>query len=394
MQDRGFSIGKVFGIEIRLDPSLIIVFALIVVSLGLGLLPAWHPTWHAGLIWLVAAAAGVLFLASVLVHEFAHSLVAKAYGLSVDRITLFVFGGAANVEEEPQRPGVEFLMAGVGPLTSIVLGVLFLLLAELTSNVPVGAPPAEVVQHLGPVATLFAWLGPVNILLGVFNLLPGFPLDGGRMLRAVLWKTTGDLVKATRWAAAAGTVLGWIFVALGVAMALGVWVPLLGTGLLGGLWIALIGWFLTRLATWTYRRTVLENVLGRVPVGELMAEHLLTVPSNVTLRQFADDYVGRNDQLSWPVMDGERLVGIARSDDLARVPSERWAELPLSTIVVPADQLPEASPTDKASEALQKLGRSRTDHVQVRQEGRLVGFLRQADIVRWLHLHGDGMARP
>lgn len=291
MQERGVSIGRVFGIEIRLDPSLIIIFGLIVVSMAFGLLPAWHPEWTRALIWSVAAVAGVLFLASVLVHEFAHSLVAKAYGLPVERITLFVFGGAANVEEEPKKPGIEFVMAGVGPLTSIVLGLVSLLLADLFSDVPPGASPAMVVQALGPVATLFAWLGPVNILLGLFNLLPGFPLDGGRMFRAVLWKATGDVLKATRWAAASGTLLGWLFVGLGIAMALGLRVPLLGTGLLGGLWVALIGWFLSRLATWTYRRTVIEHTLGQVAVSELMVDHLLSVPAHLTLREFADGYL-------------------------------------------------------------------------------------------------------
>src|SRR5262249_4377000 len=172
--------------------------------------------------------------------------VSKARGLPVRRITLFLFGGVSNIEREPPTPKTEFLIAVVGPITSILLGVIFIALAAFgaaTSNIT-GADPQTVAQQFGPVTTVLAWLGPINILLGLFNLIPGFPLDGGRILRAALWSATKDLRKATAWAAGVGRMTGWMFIGAGAAMALGVKLPFFGTGLIGGLWLIFIAAFL------------------------------------------------------------------------------------------------------------------------------------------------------
>lgn len=393
MRLRGFKVAQLFGLEIRLDPSLLIIFALIVGSLGVGVLPAWHPDWTSTAHWAVATAAGALFLVSILLHEMAHALVAKAYGLPVRTITLFLFGGVTNIEEDPQRPGAEFVIAGVGPLTSLAIGAGCLVLAAaLSGPVPSDAPPAAYAQQLGPVATLLAWLGPVNILLGLFNMLPGFPLDGGRMFRAALWKITGSLLTATRWASRAGVALGWTFVAVGVAMALGLSVPILGSGLVSGLWLAFIGWFLSRLASWGYQRTVVEHLLEDAQVDEVMAQDLLSVPPDLSLLAFAHDHLGRHDQLSWPVVRDEELVGVVRPEDIQRIPRDRWDRTPLSKVMIPAEGLPVAAPEDSANEAFKQLTASRWAHVSVRDHGRWIGLVRQPDILRWLQLHARGPA--
>lgn len=392
MQRIGFSIGRIAGIEIRLEPSLLIIFLLIVGSLAMSLFPAWHPAWDASTSWIVAVAAGVLFVGSVLLHELAHALVALAFGLPVRTITLYLFGGLASIEEEPHRPGAELLIAVVGPLTSIGLGVLFLMLSSLVAGPMDLEGPERFVRGLGPLATLLAWLGPVNLILGVFNLLPGFPLDGGRVLRAGLWKMTGDYVKATRWASNSGRLLGWLLMGCGVAMALGVWVPVLGTGLVNGVWIVMIGWFLSRLAVATYQRTALEAALGHVPVGEVMARHLKSVPPDLTLEAFADGYLTQHDQLSWPVVVDARLVGLVSAEDLLEVPRDAWSRTTLAHVMVTADRVPVTTPDHTATDALRKLTTSDTATVAVEEGGHLLGLVRQLDIVRWLRLHAD--ARP
>src|SRR5690606_13431688 len=210
------------------------------VNLGVGLIPAWHPDWGAGLVWSVAVLAAVLFFASIALHELAHALVARRYGIPVRRITLFVFGGMAHMESEPPSPKSELLMAAVGPLVSLLVGVVATALGSVLASDAVsrdGDDPVALARAIGPAATLLLWLGPINVLLGLFNLVPGFPLDGGRVLRAILWWGTGDLVKATRWASGAGRVVAWTLMGFGVLQLFsGLWVQ--------GLWLLLIGWFL------------------------------------------------------------------------------------------------------------------------------------------------------
>ena len=208
----GFRLGQIAGVELRVDWSLAIVFWLIAVNLGVGMFPAMHPDWSPVLRWSVALAASVLFFASVLTHELAHALVGRARGMPVQGITLFIFGGVTRLGGEPKSPSTEFLMAIAGPLTSFVLGIGCLLLGGAISGdaATAGLGAVEYARRLGPAASALMWLGTVNILLAVFNCLPGFPLDGGRVLRAAIWGITGSLRKATRWPAPSGGCLPWL----------------------------------------------------------------------------------------------------------------------------------------------------------------------------------------
>jgi len=202
----GVHIGRIFGINVRIDWSWIFIFLLVTWSLAIGVFPSWHPEWSLSLSWTVAIAASILFFASILAHELAHSLVAKMRGLPVRRITLFLFGGVSNLEREPPSPKTEFFIAIVGPITSVALGLIFLLMGGLSIGgiQNLAAEPSEMLSQLNPLTTLLLWLGSVNILIGLFNLVPGFPLDGGRILRSLVWMATGSLRKATRWASGAG----------------------------------------------------------------------------------------------------------------------------------------------------------------------------------------------
>ena len=244
----GFALGRVFGIQVRVDWSLSFIFGLIVLDLGAGVFPRWHPDWSAPLCWGVALAAALLFFASVLAHELSHALVARTRGIAVPRITLFLFGGVAELAEEPRTPGAEFLIAIVGPLTSLAIGggallASGLLAGPLLSDATLTSlESAKLLEQLGPLPTLLLWLGPVNVTLGLFNLIPGFPLDGGRVLRALLWAITHDAAKATRWAARTGQLVAVFMIVGGGMLAL-------GGSAIQGVWLALLGWFLYKAAS-------------------------------------------------------------------------------------------------------------------------------------------------
>jgi Zn-dependent protease len=253
----GFRFGRIAGIEIRLDASVLVIALLVAFNLATGLLPAWHPGWSAPLIWVVALCAALLFFASILAHELSHAFVGRHYGIPVRRITLFIFGGMAELEREPDRPKVELLTALAGPALSIALGVVATLAGAWLGSAELGrTPDTDDLHRLGPIATLLLWLGPVNVMLGLFNLVPGFPLDGGRVLRAVLWWKMKRLDKATRWAARGGQAVAALLVICGIVMMFGYRVPLLGRGFGQGLWLVLIGWFLNSAAVRSYGQTV------------------------------------------------------------------------------------------------------------------------------------------
>ena len=222
--------GRIFGVEVRLDWSLLVVFWLILVNLGGGLFSAHHPDWSPALRWGLAAIAAALFILSILAHELSHALVGRANGVQIAGITLFIFGGVAHMRGEPRSPRAELLMAAVGPLTSLLIGVVASLWGAYLAAPAVLDPadPLRAFQGVSPFATVLLWLGPINVMIGLFNLIPGFPLDGGRVLRAALWAGTRDLTKATRWAAMVGRAFGFLLIVAGVSMMFGVAIPFLG----------------------------------------------------------------------------------------------------------------------------------------------------------------------
>lgn len=387
----GISLGRVFGIQIQLDWSWIFIFLLVTWNLAAGVFPSQHPEWGTALNWTIGLAASVLFFASVLAHELAHSLVAVARGLPVRRITLFLFGGVSNIEREPPSPGTEFLIAIVGPITSIGLGVLFILLGGLL-GLQIGAvldSPQQLLATLGPLSTLLMWLGSINIVLGLFNLIPGFPLDGGRVFRSVLWALTGNLRRATRWASWVGQGIAWLFIVGGIAMMFGVRLPFFGTGLFSGLWLAFIGWFLNQAAVQSYQQVVVEDILEGVPVSRLMRANAPTVTPEMRLSQLVDEYILGTDERAFPVVEGDRLVGLVCLEDVRKVPRAAWETTLLNQIMTPAAELNLVTPREDAAEAMGKLAARDVRQVPVVQDGRLVGMLRRRDILRWLQLQSE-----
>ncbi len=387
----GFRLGKIFGINVRVDWSWLFIFLLVMWNLAAGVFPEQHPTWGLALTWGTAFVTSLLFFASVLAHELSHSLVARANGIPVRDITLFLFGGVSNIQREPRSAGVEFVMAIVGPLTSLVLGVIFLFLSGATAvglEIAAGIP-VQAFARPDPLSTLLAWLGPINILLGVFNLIPGFPLDGGRVLRSILWALSNNLRQATQWASWVGQLVAWAFILAGIAMVFGASIPFLGSGLISGLWLAFIGWFLNNAAQQSYRQVVVEDVLEGVMVAQIMRRDPPTVPPTISVSTLVHDHIMGTDDRAFPVVENGRLAGLVCLADVRKVPREKWDLVRVMEIMTPANELEVARVTDPASTALEKLVRREVNQLPVVQDGLIAGMLRRRDIMRWLQLNSE-----
>jgi Zn-dependent protease/CBS domain-containing protein len=387
-------LGRVFGVRIGFDLSWILIVVLLTWSLTVGF-ARWHPAWTPATALATALVAALLFFGSVLLHELAHSLVAKRFGIPVESITLFLFGGVSNIAREPPSAKAEFWTAVAGPITSIVLGLLLLAAGSLIASVPpeAVADPYAAIARLSPVESLLMWLGPINILVGVFNLIPGFPLDGGRILRSAIWAATGDLHVATRWASAVGQAIGWFFVFLGVAMAFGANVPFFGRGLVAGMWLAFIGWFLSSAAAQTWRRQLMQEMLEGVTVSRLMRPDGPAVRPDTTVASFVGDWLMRGDERAFPVLDDEgHLMGIASLADVRAAPKDAWDTTALSHVMTPCARLVTASPRDDVSQALERMVRADVSQLPVLDGDRLLGMLLRRDVARWIELHAQAGA--
>lgn len=387
----GFRLGRFFGVELVADWSLLIIFTLILVNLGAGLFPFWHPEWGPLLNWSVAFAASVLFFASVTLHELSHALVARANDIPVRRITLFVFGGMAHMEREPPSPKSEFLMAVVGPVTSLAIGVLATLAGSALIPGPIeqyAEDPQGMARSMGPLATLLLWLGPINVLLGVFNLVPGFPLDGGRVLRSILWWSTGSLERATQWASYVGRGFAWLLMAVGISMALGVSIPYLGSGLLPGLWLLLIGWFLNNAARASYQQMLMQGALEDVRVVDVMRRSTEMVPPELSVDRLVRDYFLASDDQAFPVVGaGGELLGLVELGQVRSVPRGQWEQTRTGDIMRPVQDLHVATPEEDIARVLPHLAEQ--EQVPVVDHGVVAGVLRRQDLMRWLALRSD-----
>lgn len=383
---RGIRLGRIAGVLVTLDWSLLIVFALITFALSVGPLPTWHPDWGGLLVFVTAVSAAALFLVSILAHELSHAIVGRRLGIDVRHITLFVFGGMAHMENEPRTWGAELAMAIAGPVTSILLGIVFFYLAGVAAGPGImdTQDPMAALAKMGPVATVFIWLGPVNILVGLFNMVPGFPLDGGRVLRAVLWGATGNLIKATRWAAAAGQAFAWLLIASGFAMIFGVRVPVFGQGPVAGLWIALIGWFLNNAATMGYRRVRAQEALADLAATQVMHRDFESVRPDSTIRSFLDEHLLGSSQRAFPVVEGDRLQGLVCLADVRQLERDRYEATRVAEIMTPIRDLSTLSPEDTASDAMNRLAERQVNQLPVVEDGRLLGLVTREDIMRWL----------
>lgn len=387
----GIRIARIFGINIYIDWSWLFIFLLLTWSLAAGF-GQFNTEWSSALHWGIALLASLLFFASVLAHELAHSLVAKAQNIPVHNITLFLFGGVSNIQQNPRSPRAEFLMVSVGPLTSIGLGILFLIGFATTAGPQASAmvTPRALFEQLSPLSALLLWLGQINILLGLFNLIPGFPLDGGRVLRSILWGSTGDFLKGTRWAAIIGQGFAWLLILTGIAMAFGIQVPLFGSGIVGGIWLAFVGWFLSNAATRSLQQVQVEDILDGVTAERLMRADVPTVAPDTTVSDLVQDYIMATDERAFPVMEGDRMVGLVTMEDVREIESNDRDSFTVGEIMTPAEELVTVASQEEASDALRKLIQRDVRQVPVLRNGVFVGMVRRRDIIHWLQLHSSG----
>ena len=362
-----FNLGKVFGIQLRLHYSWFIIFALLTFLLV-------SPYWYSLLWWVVGIAACLLFFGSVIAHELAHSLVGRANGIPVKSITLFLFGGVAQMTREAKRPNDELKMAAAGPLCSLAIGGVFSLISFLNPDMSM------------PVARMVQWLAFMNFALAAFNLIPGFPLDGGRLFRSAVWRFTGDYRRSTRIATRVGVGVGYSFIAGGIAV---VFLHPFNLTWFSGVWMAFIGWFLKNAASASYRQAQWRETLKRFTAAQVMTVSCPVIPSDITISQLVQEYVLPRGCHLFMAADEGGLQGILTLQHIKSVPRQEWDVTQVKDVVTPIDKLKTAHPSQDALSVLEQMDESGINEVPVVSEGRVIGLIVRDDLVRFLHTRSE-----
>jgi Zn-dependent protease/predicted transcriptional regulator len=365
----GLQIGHIFGIPIYLHPSWLIIFALITVMLGVQF-TAQHPHWPPAERWALGIVTSLLFFASVIFHEVSHSVVALHYKLPVKSITLFVFGGLSAIEKEPPSAGQEFKMAIAGPLSSFFLAGVFFVIWRY--------------GHFGEfVGSMSYWLFEINLILAIFNLVPGFPLDGGRVLRGIVWGITKDYRKASKVASTSGRIFAYLMILVGIWQALeGNWV--------GGLWLAFIGWFLLEAAKESYVQVALRDSLEGLRTDDVMAREIPTVTRDMSVEEYIHQVL-RTGRRSHIVVGGDRPSGVVSLESARHVPREDWASTSVQAVMVPMDKVQAAKPDEPVLQVLQRMQASDVGQMPVVSDGHIVGMIGRDTILQVLQtrLHAE-----
>lgn len=362
-----FRIGRILGIDINIHLSWLIVLVLLTFLLANGYFPTAYPGHTSATYVILGFISAILLFVSVLLHELAHSLVARARGLPVHTIVLFVFGGVSNIEQEPQTPGVEFSMAFVGPLVSLLIGalcygILFLIRGNQSFLISV-----------------LSYLAFTNSILGVFNLIPGFPLDGGRVLRSIIWKITGSVQTATNIATIVGQFFAYLFIMFGI-------LQFFYGNILVGLFIAFTGWFLLSAAQSARTRSTLETTFAGVLVSQVMATNTVTTPANISLQKLVDEYFLPQGLRSAFVVQGEQLAGLITLSDIRHTPKEQWGQIPVGLAMIPVERLHTVTAQQNLNDVLTLMTGRDVNQLPVVEDGKLVGVLTRDAILRSLEV--------
>ncbi|PYV40754.1 MAG: peptidase [Acidobacteria bacterium] len=339
-------LGKLLGITFQIDPTWFVVFTLITLSLT-SRFAEEYPHWTTLTYWMVGILTSILFFVSVVLHELAHSAVAISKGIPVRSITLFIFGGVAQISREASRPGIEFLVAAAGPAASIVISLFFGGLWLL------GKGNSEVVAALGQ------WLAEINLMLALFNLIPGFPLDGGRILRSIIWGISGNFAKATRAASTLGKLVAYLFIIMG-------------------------GWFLLNAAQQSFQQIVLRETLSGIKANDMMTRDCPRIPPGITVAQFLEDFLFQTGRHCFLIMDQDMLLGIITLHEVNKMPREHWDQTRVEEIMLPLQQLKWVSPDQDIVKILEYMDREDINQVPVVEQGRLLGMVGRHEILRLL----------
>jgi Zn-dependent protease/CBS domain-containing protein len=368
VMEASIRLGRLRGIEIGVHYSWLLVFALLTYSLAVGVFPSWYPGWSSGTYWAVGALASVLLFASVLAHELGHSLVAQSRGVPVISIVLFIFGGVAQLADEARRARDEFLIAVAGPLVSVAIGIVSLGLWPIVEDIS------------QPLGAIFEYLGWANLILVAFNSIPAYPLDGGRVLRALLWGTLGNVVRATRIAAGIGVAIGFLFMAGGLFLVF--------RSPLSGIWLIALGWFLQNAAQQSYQQLVIRRLFEGVHVGQLMDPDPPTIRPDATIDELVDALLAYNVR-SFPVVEDGRLVGIVTLTDVRHAPREQWPIRRVRDLMTPRERLITAKPEDDLERILRLMATHEIHQIPIVDDSRLLGLLTRNALLRFLQLRQE-----
>lgn len=372
MFGRGVPLFSLAGFEVKVDLSWAFLALLIAWSLAQGYFPALYEGMPTILYWWMGIAGLIGLAASIVLHELAHSLVARRYDLPIRGITLFIFGGIAEMEGEPEHPKAELMMAIAGPIASLLLAAVFYL--TLVLGVAAGAPEA--------VTGVLRYLAHVNLLLAVFNMIPAFPLDGGRVFRAAMWWKTRDIRRATRWAARSGMLFGALLMALGI-------LSMLSGGFVEGMWWILIGLFLNGAARSSEAQLAMRDVLSGVPVRRFMTANPVAVAPDVSLRRFVEDYVYRHHHGTFPVLDQGRLVGLVSTQQVRKAGQDSWERIAVGDVMEAASEDTTIDADADAMDALKRMQRGVSGRLLVTRDGELIGIIALSDLMKHLSLRQE-----
>ena len=367
-------LGKLFGIEIGLHYSWFLIALLITMSLGSQFQQS-HPEWGSNVIWSLSILTALLFFVALLAHEMSHALVARARGLTTKAITLFALGGVAQIEKEPEDAKTEFLVGIVGPFSSAVIGLISLAVAWALGWRMGSAPET-------PLHAMFVWLGYINLMLAAFNMIPGYPLDGGRILRSILWLSSGNVQVATRRAATVGKAIALLFIAFGIFRFFG------GAGF-GGLWIAFIGWFLLQAATASYSSVALTEGLKGVQVRDIMTSDCVTLDGNMNVEQFVENYLLKSGRRCFVVQQNGEIAGLVTPHEIKELDRPRWPYMTLTDVMRPLDQIHTVTPVTPVMEALETMGRDDVNQLPVVSGSHLDGIITRANVVQFLQTRAE-----
>jgi Zn-dependent protease/CBS domain-containing protein len=365
---RGITLFKIFGIRISLDFSWFIIFALVFFALSAGYLPREYPGQTSQAYWVAGFIATLLFFASVMIHELAHSLVAIRHGIDIPEITLFIFGGVSKLSQEPNDPATEFKIAVVGPLTSFVLAGIFWGLGLLLKNFTPSL-----------IAVVVGYLAWINLILGIFNLVPGFPLDGGRLLRAFLWWKTGSITRATRVASDFGKGFAVAIMILGG-------LQIFAGQLINGLWFIFIGMFLRGMSSRGYEELVIRKALEGVHVDEVMVRDVVTVEPSLSVTQLIHDYFLHYTFRGFPVMADGQVLGVVSMAAVGQLPREQYDLRRVADIMTPLTDDLLIDGQNSLADALMKMSRDEQDRLLVLKAGRLAGIITKTGLLRFVQI--------
>ncbi len=367
-------LGRIFGIEIGLHYSWLIIAVLILFSLG-GQFAMVNRDWGTGVIWGAAVITTILFFVSILLHELGHSVVAQSRGIPVPSIVLFALGGVSQMQREPEKASTEFWMALTGPLVSVVIGVVCIAGARSMGWSSASRPAS-------PAASVIGWLGYINLILALFNMVPGYPLDGGRVLRSILWWKTGNMERATRAAGFVGQGFAFLFILLGL------WQFFTGHGF-GGLWLAFIGWFLLDASRSSLAQTELMSALRGVRVRDVMERDCATVDANVSVQSLVDEHLLRTGARCVVVQQEGYLAGLITPSDIARVERQLWPVTPIGKAMRPVQELRTIAPDALVTTALETMARYNINQLPVVEDGKFDGIFSRAHLLQLLQTRAE-----